>query len=76
MPVFISISGYLFYYTIIEKNSNILLMDPVNEAEYPFLVNVTHPCAFAILVDDFYDASQFLDNRFVRSYPSLFLMQR
>jgi len=27
MPVFISISGYLFYYTIIEKNSNILLKE-------------------------------------------------
>lgn len=39
----------------------ISVLDPVNEAEYPFLVNVTHPCAFAILVDDFYDASQFLD---------------
>lgn len=28
------------------------------EAECPFLVNVTHPGIFAVLVDDLYDASQ------------------
>lgn len=41
MPVFISISGYLFYYTIIEKNSNILLKE--------YIIKNTFVCILALM---------------------------